>query len=107
MAATPEEARELVETAAREGRGRWPSGTSSGSTRRSARSLAMVSEPLLMQFERLSPYTPRISEVDRVRPDGPRPRPRLPDGRRLPDARRDRRARRVFSDTLDIASAVL
>lgn len=105
MAATPAEARELADLAARAG-----VVLAVGHVERfnpAVRALvAMVEEPLLMQFERLSPYTPRISEsivFDLMVHDldlacliaGDYP------------VRVETVGMRVFSDTLDIASAVL
>lgn len=105
MAATPAEAHRLVEIAEREG-----VTLAVGHVERfnpAIRALAgIVREPLLMQFERLSPYTPRIREsivFDLMVHDldlacwlaGQFPE------------RVETVGTRVFSDTLDIASALL
>jgi predicted dehydrogenase len=105
MAATPAEARTLVETSEREG-----VLLAVGHVERfnpAVRALiAMVTEPLLMQFERLSPYTPRIREsivFDLMVHD-------LDLACLLGGGYPQRIATvgtKVFSDTLDVASAVL
>lgn len=105
LAATPAEAAELVQVAGETG-----VVLAVGHTERfnpAVRALiSLVEDPLLMQFERLSPYTPRISEsivFDLMVHDldlaclmaGEYP------------VRVETVGTRVFSDTLDIASAVL
>jgi predicted dehydrogenase len=105
LASTPEEARALVDAAMRAGLV-----LAVGHVERynpAVRCLVgVVEEPLLMQFERLSPYTPRISEsivFDLMVHDldlaclvaGESPADVAAAGSQ------------VFSDTLDVASAVL
>ncbi|HEY3317664.1 MAG TPA: Gfo/Idh/MocA family oxidoreductase [Coriobacteriia bacterium] len=105
MASTPAEARALVDTAVRQG-----VVLAVGHVERfnpAIRALAaMVKDPLLMQFERLSPYTPRIREsivFDLMVHD-------LDLACLMAGGYPDRVetvGMRVYSDTLDIASAVL
>lgn len=105
MAATPAEARALVDAASRAG-----VVLAVGHVERfnpAIRTLIeLVSEPLLMQFERLSPYTPRIREsivFDLMVHD-------LDLACMLAGGYPERVetvGTAVFSDTLDIASAVL
>jgi predicted dehydrogenase len=105
MAATPKQARELVDVSKEQG-----VVLAVGHVERFNPAIravaAMVREPLLMQFERLSPYTPRIREsivFDLMVHDldlacmmaGEYP------------TRMDTVGTKVFSDTFDIASAVL
>jgi predicted dehydrogenase len=105
MAATPEEARQLVATAERR-RVTLAVGHVERFNPAVRALIAMVEEPLLMQFERLSPYTPRIQEsivFDLMVHD-------LDLACLMGGGYPDRIATvgtKVFSDTLDVASAVL